>query len=123
MDLPFVYVRPQAKAHGLGNQIEGFYSPSMKTVIIEDLISTGGSSLGAYKALIESSLQVLGMMAIFTYGFPVASANFTKAGCALETLSNYESLLELALQTGYITADQLPVLKRWREEPDRFGEK
>ncbi len=123
LDLPFVYVRPEAKAHGLGNQIEGFYSPSMKTVIIEDLISTGGSSLGAYKALTESKLQVLGMIAIFTYGFPVASANFAKAGCALETLSNYDSLLELALQTDYITAAQLPVLKKWREEPERFGDK
>lgn len=122
LNLPFIYVRPEAKAHGLGNQIEGFYAPSMKTVIIEDLISTGGSSLGAYQALSRAGLEVLGMMAIFTYGFPVASDNFAKAGCAVETLSDYSSLLELALQTGYITSDQLPVLKKWREEPERFGD-
>jgi orotate phosphoribosyltransferase len=93
----------------------------MKTVIIEDLISTGGTSLSAYKALSEAGLQVLGMLAIFTYGFPEASASFAKAGCTVETLSNYTSLLELALQTGDITADQLPLLKKWREEPENFG--
>ncbi|HBB93276.1 MAG: orotate phosphoribosyltransferase [Bacteroidetes bacterium GWF2_49_14] len=121
LGLPFVYVRPEAKAHGLGNQIEGFYTAGMKTVIVEDLISTGGSSLGALKALRESGLHVLGMLAIFTYGFEKAETNFTEAGCRIDTLSNYTSLLELAIQTGDISKDQLPMLTKWRKEPETFG--
>jgi orotate phosphoribosyltransferase len=120
LGLPFVYVRPEAKAHGLGNQIEGSFEPGMKTVIIEDLISTGGSSLGAFQALKAASLDILGMLAIFTYGFPQATENLKAAGCRLDTLSNYQSLLELALQTGDITSDQLPLLQRWREDPASY---
>lgn len=121
MDLPFIYVRPEAKAHGLGNQIEGDFTPGMKTVIIEDLISTGGSSLASFKALQQAGLDILGMMAIFTYGFPVAAANFKTAGCRLDTLSNYGSLLELALQTGDILPGQEILLRNWREEPEAWG--
>ena len=121
LDLPFVYVRPEAKGHGLGNQIEGDFTPGMRTVIIEDLISTGGSSLAAYKALTSAGLDISGMLAIFTYGFPVASKNFEAAGCSLETLSNYESLIDLAMQTGDILQDQAGLLKRWRENPETWG--
>jgi orotate phosphoribosyltransferase len=121
MELPFIYVRPEAKDHGLGNQIEGDYTAGMKTVIIEDLISTGGSSLAAFKALNLAGLDVLGMLAIFTYGFPVSVENFRLAGCLLDTLSNYSSLLELAIQTGDILPQQEVLLKKWREEPERWG--
>ncbi len=121
MELPFIYVRPEAKAHGLGNQIEGDYAAGMKTVIIEDLISTGGSSLAAFKALQAAGLEVQGMLAIFTYGFPVSLENFKQAGCSLETLSNYGSLLSLALQTGDILPGQEPMLKQWREDPGTWG--
>ena len=121
MELPFVYVRPEAKGHGLGNQIEGDYIAGMKTVLIEDLISTGGSSLAAFKALDLAGLDVLGMLAIFTYGFPLSVENFRIAGCRLDTLSNYGSLVELALQTGDISPDQTELLKKWREEPETWG--
>ncbi len=121
LNLPFVYVRSEAKSHGLGNQIEGSFSAGMKTVIIEDLISTGRSSLQVFRTLSEAGLAVAGMLAIFTYGFPEAEAHFKQAGCQLETLSNYSSLLELALQTGYIAPGQLRVLEKWREDPENFN--
>lgn len=120
LNLPFIYVRPEAKSHGLGNQIEGSFDPGMKTIIIEDLISTGGSSLNAFRALLEAGLEVTGMLAIFTYGFPVAGENFKNAGCPVETLCDYSSLLELALQTGDITPSQLDILQRWREKPGEY---
>jgi orotate phosphoribosyltransferase len=121
LDLPFIYVRPEAKAHGLGNQIEGDFSAGMKTVIIEDLISTGGSSLAAFKALKGAGLDILGMLAIFTYGFPVSAENFREAGCTLDTLSNYGSLLELAVQSGDILPEQVEMLQQWREDPGQWG--
>jgi orotate phosphoribosyltransferase len=121
LDLPFIYVRSEAKGHGLGNRIEGIYTPGMRTVIIEDLISTGGSSLAAFNALKEAGLDIQGMLAIFTYGFPLAEKNFTAAGCRLDTLSNYESLVGLALQTGELTNDQADLLRRWREDPQTWG--
>jgi orotate phosphoribosyltransferase len=121
MNLPFIYVRPEAKGHGLGNQIEGDFSSGMKTIIIEDLISTGGSSLAAFKALRSAGLDILGMLAIFTYGFPVSEENFKEAGCSLTTLSNYGSLIELALQTGDILTDQEVLLRQWRKEPETWG--
>jgi len=117
MNLPFIYVRSQAKSHGLGNVIEGAYTPGQKTVIIEDLVSTGGSSLSAFQALKEAGLTVLGMLAIFTYEFSLATENFKSANCQLDTLSNYSSLLELALQTGSITKEEGEILSRWRENP------
>jgi orotate phosphoribosyltransferase len=121
LNLPFVYVRPEAKGHGLGNQIEGDFKTGMKTVIIEDLISTGGSSLAAYKALGLAGLDILGMLAIFTYGFPVSEVNFKEAGCTVDTLSNYGSLVDLALQTGDILPGQVEMLKKWREDPENWG--
>ncbi len=121
MDLPFVYVRPEAKGHGLGNQIEGDYKEGMRTVIIEDLISTGGSSLAAFRALQSAGLNVLGMLAIFTYGFPISEENFRMAGCRIGTLSNYGSLLSLALQTGDILPEQEELLQQWRKNPELWG--
>lgn len=120
MELPFVYVRSAAKDHGRGNLIEGEVKTGQKVVVVEDLISTGGSSLKAVEALREAGCEVLGMVAIFTYGFPVAITNFEKAGVKLVTLSNYNALLELALETGYIKSEQIEVLKKWRQAPDTW---
>ncbi|MDR2848795.1 MAG: orotate phosphoribosyltransferase [Bacteroidales bacterium] len=121
MNLPFVYVRSSAKEHGLGNRIEGYLEAGKKTVVVEDLISTGGSSLTAVDAIRNAGNPVLGMVAIFTYGFPLAEANFQKADCQLHTLTNYIELLDLALASGYIQADQLDLLKKWREAPQEWG--
>jgi len=120
MGLPFVYVRSTAKSHGLGNQIEGYLEPGKKVVVVEDLISTGGSSLSAVDALRQAGSQVLGMVAIFTYGFPQSVENFAKAGCELHTLTDYHELLQIALESGYIREEQLDVLKQWREAPDQW---
>ena len=117
LNKPFVYTRSSAKAHGLENKIEGYYEAGQKVVVIEDLVSTGGSSLQAVEALRSAGCEVLGMMAIFTYGFPVAEENFKKADCRLETLSNYNSMIELALETGYIQAEDVENLKEWRKAP------
>lgn len=121
LGLPFVYVRSAAKDHGLGNLIEGDFNPGDKTVIIEDLISTGGSSLAAFQALEQSGLKVLGMLAIFTYGFETAKENFKKAGCQLHTLSDYATLVELAIHAGYIRPEESDLLKSWREAPQTWG--
>ena len=120
MNLPFIYIRSSAKGHGLENLIEGYYEPGQKFVIIEDLISTGGSSLNAVNALRNAGCEVLGMLAIFTYGFPVAVDNFSQAKCSLDTLSNYESLIEVASETGYVSPDEIDTLKEWRKAPDRW---
>ena len=117
LGLPFIYVRPDAKKHGLGNRIEGHYEKGQKYIVIEDLISTGGSSLAAVSSLSEAGIEVMGMLAIFTYGFPKAEENFRNAGVKLNTLSNYTKLLELATQGGYINQDQLASLKEWRKDP------
>ncbi|HAN77259.1 MAG TPA: orotate phosphoribosyltransferase, partial [Bacteroidales bacterium] len=103
MNLPMIYVRPTAKEHGMGNQIEGELKPGQKVVVIEDLISTGGSSLKAVEALRAGGAEVLGMVAIFTYGFKTAENNFVNANVQLNTLSNYNALVQEALNTGYIT--------------------
>ncbi|MDR0714931.1 MAG: orotate phosphoribosyltransferase, partial [Bacteroidales bacterium] len=120
MNLPFVYVRSSAKDHGLGNRIEGYFDPGKKTVIVEDLISTGSSSLSAVEAIRNAGNPVLGMTAIFTYGFPSAEEKFRQAACELHTLTNYSELLTLALALGHINADQLDVLEQWRKTPDRW---
>lgn len=120
LNLPFIYVRSSAKGHGLGNTIEGAWKKGQKIVVIEDLISTGGSSLAAAAELREAELEVMGMLAIFTYGFPAASENFKKGGIRLNTLSNYTTLLKLAVDSGYISAGQLPVLNQWRENPSQW---
>lgn len=121
MGLPFVYVRSSAKEHGMGNQVEGYYEKGQKTVVIEDLISTGGSSLKAVDALRDAECNVLGMVAIFTYGFPVAEESFSQKNVALTTLSNYNSLIDTSLETNFITNEDVDVLKNWRINPSTWG--
>lgn len=121
LGLPFIYVRSGAKGHGLGNRIEGFYEKGQKVVVIEDLISTGGSSLTAVNALREAGCNVQGMLAIFTYGFKKAEDNFRDNDCSLSTLSDYNSLVELAVETGYVTADDMEALAQWRQDPSNWG--
>lgn len=120
LGLPFMYVRSEAKSHGLENLIEGEPQKGQKVVVIEDLISTGGSSLKAVKALRDKGCEVLGMAAIFSYGFSKAVESFKQANCVLYTLSNYEVLLELALESGYIASSQLETLKEWRKSPETW---
>lgn len=121
LQLPFIYVRSGAKEHGLGNQIEGYYEKGQKVVVVEDLISTGGSSLNAVKALREAGCEVLGMVAIFTYGFTKASDGFAAENCRLDTLCNYQVLIETAVSTGYVTASDVETLKKWRVDPSTWG--
>ena len=121
LKLPFIYVRSGAKEHGLGNQIEGYYEKGQKVVVVEDLISTGGSSLNAVKALREAGCEVLGMVAIFTYGFTKASDGFAAENCRLDTLCNYQVLIETAVSTGYVTASDVETLKKWRVDPSTWG--
>ena len=121
LNLPFVYVRAETKTHGLGNQIEGYYEPGQKVVIIEDLISTGGSSLKAFKALKEAGCEPLGMAAIFTYEFKVATDEFELEECNLNTLCRYSSLLETAVTTGYINKSDIETLNQWRVNPSIWG--
>lgn len=121
LDLPFIYVRSGSKGHGLGNRIEGYFEKGNKVVVIEDLISTGGSSLSAVGALREAGCEVLGMLAIFTYGFEKAGNNFSENNCRLDTLSNYESLIERAMETGYIDSNDTDTLKLWRTDPANWG--
>jgi len=121
MGLPFVYVRSSSKNHGLENQVEGVCNPGQKTVVIEDLVSTGMSSLKAVTALREKEVNVMGMLAIFTYGFPVAEEAFKAANCTLETLSNYNSLIALAQEAGYVKQEQLDTLLAWRKSPETWG--
>lgn len=120
LGLPFIYVRPDAKKHGLGNRIEGDFKAGQKYIVIEDLVSTGGSSLAAVESLRDAGLEVMGMLAIFTYQFPQAAENFDKAVVELRTLSNYSSLLDLAVSSKYIKDDQLASLQEWRKDPSRW---
>lgn len=122
LGLPFVYVRPEAKKHGRQNQVEGFLQKGQNVVVVEDLISTGNSSLMAVEALRNEGANIKGMAAIFTYGFGVAEENFKKANIDLFTLSNYENLLELAVQKQYITEDQQSTLLEWNESPSTWGQ-
>jgi orotate phosphoribosyltransferase len=117
MGLPFVYVRPSAKDHGLKNQIEGEVKPGQTAVVIEDLISTGKSSIQAVKVLRENKVVVKGMVSIFTYGFQAAADNFKNAACPVYSLSNYETLIRIALETGFIKEQDMDELKLWRDEP------
>ena len=121
LGLPFIYVRSEAKSHGLGNQIEGYYEKGQKVVVIEDLISTGGSSLSAVRALREAGCEVLGMVAIFTYGFQKAADGFAEEKCKLDSLSNYDTLIECALESGYIGNSEVETLKKWRTNPSTWG--
>jgi len=122
LGLPFVYVRPEPKKHGRQNQVEGFLQRGQNVVVVEDLISTGNSSLMAVEALRNEGANIKGMAAIFTYGFGVAEENFKKANIDLFTLSNYENLLDLAVQKQYITEDQQSTLLEWNESPSTWGQ-
>ncbi|RPH85272.1 MAG: orotate phosphoribosyltransferase [Chroococcales cyanobacterium metabat2.561] len=122
LGLPFAYVRAAEKKHGLGNQIEGVVESGQSVVVIEDLISTGKSSLAAVDALREAGCQVKGMIAIFTYAFPHAEASFKKANCILHTLSSYPALIEQAFNAEFITSAQVELLEQWRENPDTWGQ-
>ncbi len=122
LNLPFVYVRSSPKDHGLENLIEGDLRPGMKVVVVEDLISTGGSSLKAVQAIRNNGCEVIGMVASYTYGFDVAEKAFKEADVELITLTNYEAVLEVALETGYITEDELPLLNDWRRDPSHWNQ-
>lgn len=122
LGLPFVYIRSSKKDHGMENLVEGYLEEGKKVVVIEDLISTGGSSLKAVQAIREEKkCNVLGMVAIFTYGFPLAEEQFSKAGVELTTLSNYEAIIEKALSINYIPESALPTLREWRKDPSHWN--
>ena len=121
LNLPFIYVRPEAKKHGRKNQIEGKISENQKIVVIEDLISTGKSSLNAVKALRESNLEVLGMIAIFTYGLNLSMENFKKNKVDLDTLSDYNELIKKAIDIEYISEKDSETLKKWNQNPENWG--
>ena len=121
LGLPFVYVRPEPKKHGRLNQVEGFLQKGQNVVVIEDLISTGNSSLLAVEALKEAGANVKGMAAIFSYGFEIATENFKNANIDLYTLSNYENLLPLAVSKKYITEEEELALQNWRKNPSTWG--
>ncbi|MCL4114624.1 UNVERIFIED_CONTAM: hypothetical protein GTU68_005358 [Idotea baltica] len=123
LGLPFIYVRPQAKAHGRQNQIEGQFESGQKVVVIEDLISTGKSSLHAVDALNEAGANIKGMLAIFSYGFDVSVNNFEKKNIELHTLSDYSNLIEQAADTNYIKEEQLNTLSEWRKNPSEWKQK
>jgi orotate phosphoribosyltransferase len=117
LKLPFIYVRPKPKEHGMGNQIEGHFEKGQKTIVIEDLVSTGKSSMQVVDVLKNSGLNVTGMVSIFTYDFPVAAEVFQKAGIIYYPLTNYPTLIELALEKGLVNKDQEEILLKWRDDP------
>lgn len=121
LNLPFIYVRPEPKKHGRKNQIEGQLNSGQSVVVIEDLISTGKSSLNAVKALEEAGANVKGMVAIFTYGFEVAKTNFENQNILLHTLGNYETLIEQAAKTNYVNEAHLETLSRWNDNPAEWN--
>ena len=121
LDLPFIYVRPEAKGHGRQNQIEGFIEEGQSVVVVEDLISTGKSSLNAVRALKQADVDIKGMVAIFSYGFEIASKNFKDENVTLHTLGNYENLLEQALDTNYITSKEQDILALWNANPGNWN--
>lgn len=121
LKLPYMYVRPKPKEHGLGNQIEGFYEKGKKVVVVEDLISTGKSSLQVVEVLQKEGLIVEGMVSIFTYGFDVADKAFTDAGVRYQSLTNYPALIESAIEKGLVTAADQETLLNWRKNPSEWG--
>lgn len=121
LKLPYMYVRPKPKEHGLGNQIEGFYEAGQKVVVVEDLISTGKSSLQVVDVLKSVGLDVIGLVSIFNYGFPVAEEAFAKANVPFKSLSNYPVLINLALEKNIVPADAAATLNLWREHPAEWG--
>jgi orotate phosphoribosyltransferase len=120
MNLPFIYVRPEAKGHGRKNQIEGHLESGQTVVVIEDLISTGNSSLNAIKALQEANVTIKGLLAIFSYGFKISEDNFEKANIDLYTLSGYDPLIDTAVKSNYINASEAETLKSWRKDPSNW---
>ena len=121
LNKPFIYVRSSPKGHGLENLIEGDMKPGQKVVVIEDLISTGGSSLKAVDAIRRAGGEVLGMLAIFTYGFKTAEDNFAQSNVELTALSDYDTLIQVASQTGYVSANDVDTLSRWRKDPANWN--
>ncbi|MBC1622043.1 orotate phosphoribosyltransferase [Listeria welshimeri] len=121
LNLPMVYVRSKAKEHGKGNQIEGLIAKGQKVVVIEDLISTGGSSLKAVEALEEAGAEVLGIAAIFTYGLDKGKKLLAESNTKLITLTNYDELIEVALNKDYVTAEDMATLKEWKKSPENWG--
>ncbi|RMG79208.1 MAG: orotate phosphoribosyltransferase [Bacteroidetes bacterium] len=121
LNLPFAYVRSQSKKHGLGNLIEGEIKPGSRVVVLEDLVSTGKSSLQAVDALRENGAQVVGMVAVFSYDFDVARQNFEEKDCPLYTLSDYHHLIKMALTKKYISQNRMQTLQQWRENPAEWG--
>jgi orotate phosphoribosyltransferase len=121
LKLPYIYVRPKPKEHGLGNQVEGYYEKGQETVVIEDLVSTGKSSLDVVNVLKNAGLNVIGMVSIFTYGFPVAAEAFAAAGLEYRSLTNYTSLISLAVEKGLVSPDQQEILLKWREDPAKWS--
>lgn len=117
LKLPFIYVRPKPKDHGMGNQIEGYFEKGQKTVLVEDLVSTGMSSLQVVTILKEAELDVTGMTSIFTYQIPLSENNFKEAGIPFYSLTNYQALIEVAMEKGLIKPEQEEVLLKWREDP------
>ena len=118
---PFIYVRPKPKDHGTGSQIEGILEPGSKVVVVEDLISTGMSSLGAADALVKAGAQIMGMVAIFSYNFTQSRRAFENANIELTTLTNYDTLIDVASESGYIKASEIALLKEWRYSPSTWG--
>ena len=121
LNLPFIYIRPEAKKHGRQNQIEGEVSKGKKIIVIEDLISTGKSSLNAVKALRKAELDVLGMIAIFTYDFEISKNNFLKDSVKLNTLSNYSELLKKAVEINYVSKKDIETLEKWNKSPESWS--
>lgn len=117
LKLPYIYVRPKPKEHGLGNQIEGFYEAGQKVVVVEDLISTGKSSLEVVEVLRKAGVEVVGMVSIFTYGFDVAAESFKKAGVEYRSLTNYPTLINLAIEKNIVAASEQEVLLKWAKDP------
>jgi orotate phosphoribosyltransferase len=122
LKLPFIYVRSKPKGHGMGNQIEGYYEPGKKMVVIEDLISTGASSLQVADVLKQSGLEVLGMVSIFNYGFDRAKAAFGARGIPMRSLTDYTTLISLAVEKGMVSPKQQAALLQWREQPELWGQ-
>ncbi|MNK35462.1 Orotate phosphoribosyltransferase [compost metagenome] len=120
LGIPFVYVRSSAKAHGMGNLVEGHFEKGQRVVVIEDLISTGGSSLQAVRALKDAGLEVKGLVAIFTYGFDLSMKNFANAECPFITLTDYDHLIDQALKSDYVTASDVDSLREWKINPENW---
>jgi orotate phosphoribosyltransferase len=121
LKLPFIYVRPKPKEHGLGNQVEGFFEQGQKAVIVEDLVSTGKSSLQVVEVLRDAGVEVTGMVSIFNYGFDAALQAFKKAGVELESLTTYNSLIKLAMEKNIVSPHTESLLQRWRANPSEWG--